>query len=131
MSATLDLQIPEIIDRLLRRTLVPSPWRLCVHPQGWIYFFHPVLRILTVEDIRDSGVHDLVIQKVSQYATDDEDLEIKLFGVSLKHTPFDHLAVNHAHCVASHEVAEVQNKNVSNLQGQARKYSKKTLPKTD
>ncbi|KAJ8595291.1 hypothetical protein M405DRAFT_929576 [Rhizopogon salebrosus TDB-379] len=97
-------------------THVPSPWHLCVHPRGWIYFFHPVLRILTVDDIRDPAVHDLVMQKAAQYTTDDQDIEIKIFGLSLKPTPFDHLVVNHAHCIASHEFAEVQSKNISALQ---------------
>ncbi|OJA17032.1 hypothetical protein AZE42_00542 [Rhizopogon vesiculosus] len=103
----------------VRRTLTPSPWHLCVHPQGWVYFFHPVLRILTAEDIRDTRVHDLVMQKATQYATDEEDIEIKLFDISLKPTPMDHLVVNHAHCVASHEFAEVQSKNISNMEEQA------------
>jgi len=129
------LTVTETIDHLMRgvhRTLIPSPWHICVHPQGWIYFFHPILKILTVEDIRDPGVHDLVMQKSLQYATDDEDLEIKLFGISLITVPFDHLVVNHAHCVASHEFSEVQSKNVSNLHGQACKYfSKETLAKAD
>lgn len=135
MSAT--LAVTKTIDLLMRgvhRTLVPSPWHLCVHPQGWIYFFHPIFRILTVEDIRDPGVHDLVMQKSSQYATDDdsEELEIKLFGISLIPVPFDHLVVNHARCVASYEFSEVQSKNVSNLNGLACKYfSKETLAKAD
>ena len=67
------------------------------------------------------------MQKSSQYTTDEEDLEIKLFGLSLNPVPFDYLAVNHAHCVASHELAEVQNKNASNLEGQACKHSKESL----
>jgi hypothetical protein len=71
------------------------------------------------------------MQKAVQYTTDDQDIEIKIFGLSLKPTPFDHLVVNHAHCIASHESAEVQSENISALQEPACKYSEETLARTD
>ncbi|KIJ70223.1 hypothetical protein HYDPIDRAFT_172100 [Hydnomerulius pinastri MD-312] len=95
-------------------TTLPPPWIECVHPQGWLYFFHPELRIVSVEDIRDPHVYEIVMEKIPHYTCDDTEgeLEIRLHGLSSKPVPFDYLAINHKHLLASHDLAEVQSKNV-------------------
>ncbi|KIK96959.1 hypothetical protein PAXRUDRAFT_137302 [Paxillus rubicundulus Ve08.2h10] len=98
-------------------TTVPSPWIACIHPQGWMYFFHPEFRVVTTEDIRHPHVLDIVMNKIPQYTSEDTDgeLEFQLCGLSPQPLPFDHMVINHKHALASHKLQEVQNKNMTSL----------------
>ncbi|KAF9222100.1 hypothetical protein BS17DRAFT_757004 [Gyrodon lividus] len=98
-------------------TTVPSPWTACIHPQGWLYFFHPEFRIIATEDIRDPHAYDIVMGKIPQYTSEDteSELEFRLYGLSPQHVPLDHLIINHKHSLASHNLQEVQSKNILSL----------------
>jgi hypothetical protein len=93
---------------------VPLPWTTCVHPEGWIYFFNPELKVITDEDIRNPDAHQRIMETSSRYplAELEEGMEVQLYGNS---GDVYNLAVNHIHCIASYSLPEVTHANVAKL----------------
>jgi hypothetical protein len=93
---------------------VPPSWTICVHPQGWIYFFNPSLKVITDEDIRDPDAHQRIVECSSRYPLSelDQGMEVQLYGNS---GDVYNLAVNHVHCIASYSLPEVTHANFANL----------------
>ncbi|KAJ7904382.1 hypothetical protein B0H14DRAFT_2662592 [Mycena olivaceomarginata] len=94
---------------------VPEGWLLHVHPQGWIYFTNPSLKIVTDQDIRSQEVHgilDNVTQPPLNGADDSEQIELHVQATKELSGATDgrgvlSLAINHLHCVASYDLEEV------------------------
>ncbi|KAJ3517966.1 hypothetical protein NLJ89_g168 [Agrocybe chaxingu] len=95
-------------------------WSLCVHPQGWVYFFNPLLKVVTDQDIRKPSVFELTKENCLQYPLDElsDGMEVHLHLQSLignGNTSVFGLAVNHVHCVASYDLQEVKSNNAYSL----------------
>ncbi|KAF9469012.1 hypothetical protein BDZ94DRAFT_1208240 [Collybia nuda] len=92
---------------------LPDDWLLCVHPQGWIYFYSHILKVVTDQDIRDETVYQLITQHTSDYPLSElnEGMEVQLH---VKPQPGGagaatfYLVVNHKDCIASYEREEVK-----------------------
>ncbi|KAJ7276272.1 hypothetical protein B0H12DRAFT_1084441, partial [Mycena haematopus] len=102
---------------------VPEGWLLHVHPQGWIYFSNPSLRIVTDQDIRLPEVYEL-LDKVTQSplnnadASDGIELHIQLtkeLSDVAEGRGVLSLAINHLHCIASYDLEEATSR-FDNLQ---------------
>ncbi|KAF8211266.1 hypothetical protein K438DRAFT_1807001 [Mycena galopus ATCC 62051] len=95
---------------------VPEGWVCHVHPQGWIYFSNPSLRIVTDQDIRIPEVHE-ILDKVTQLPLNNEDgIELhlqatrELSGAATEdrtQAGVLSLAINHSHCIASYKLEDV------------------------
>ena len=42
-------------------TTIPYPWRQYEHPNGDIYYYNPVLRLITPEDIRNTDTLEYIL----------------------------------------------------------------------
>ncbi|KAK0206808.1 hypothetical protein DFS33DRAFT_1257939, partial [Desarmillaria ectypa] len=93
---------------------IPENWIQHVHPQGWLYFSCPSLKIVTAYDIRDPDIYELLTLNAAEYPLSElEDaMEVQLSGHrnpgSLR-SPALNLVINHLHCVASYQLQEVRN----------------------
>ncbi|KAJ6509911.1 hypothetical protein C8R47DRAFT_1095861 [Mycena vitilis] len=98
-------------------TPLPQGWSLHVHPQGWIYFSNPSLKIVTDQDIRLPGIY-AILDKAAQISAvgnvdDLEGIELHLQVTKELSGQADgpgvlSLAINHLHCVASYEIEDVK-----------------------
>lgn len=89
---------------------------LCVHPQGWIYFYNRSLKVVTDHDIRDDAVYSSVSNSTSGYPLSDLDdqMEVLFMQLDVESKPQNstfNLVINHKHCIASYVYEEVQDKN--------------------
>ncbi|KAK7061609.1 hypothetical protein R3P38DRAFT_2830473 [Favolaschia claudopus] len=98
------------------KSCVPQGWLLHVHPQGWVYFTNPSLRVVTDQDVRLQEVQE-ILEKVSQPPPNDvPEVEMHLqVAKELSSAAADSdghggalsLAINHAHCIASYNLEDV------------------------
>ncbi|KAL0949679.1 hypothetical protein HGRIS_009717 [Hohenbuehelia grisea] len=102
---------------------LPADWRLCVHPKGWIYFYHEGMRVVTDSDVRDPFVHLRIMDQINSSGFDDlgEEMEVQVHTghISLLSSVTDqshlHLHVNHKNCIASYNLQEVLSEHVALL----------------
>ncbi|KAJ6599194.1 hypothetical protein DFH09DRAFT_1130389 [Mycena vulgaris] len=96
---------------------IPEGWQLHVHPQGWIYFSSPFLKIVTDQDIRSPEVYEVVhdqATRLNPVNSGDPGIEIhmqvtkELSGTDASGRGVMSLAINHSHCIASYEFEEVK-----------------------
>ncbi|KAF4602432.1 hypothetical protein EYR40_005639 [Pleurotus pulmonarius] len=94
--------------------IVPEGWKLCVHPQGMIYFYNTTLRIVVDEDIRDGAIYRSTMQKFEDLVSlgaviKEDELELCLQPDTPDETAgqFD-MFVNHADCIASYNIQDVR-----------------------
>ncbi|KII94619.1 hypothetical protein PLICRDRAFT_97210, partial [Plicaturopsis crispa FD-325 SS-3] len=92
-------------------------WILHVHPEGYVYFYNPRLRIVTDEDVRLPDTYDAVMRNCRQYPVSmlNDDMEVHLNGLPPEDTASFNLVANHKHCIASYDLHEVTDSNVSAL----------------
>ncbi|PPQ65223.1 hypothetical protein CVT26_000200 [Gymnopilus dilepis] len=119
-SSTL-LNVPTLGDNIFAHTESEKDddWRLCIHSQGWIYFYHPRLKIVTDHDIREPGILAALEDSRSHYPLDDltDGMEVQLVqtrsAAKVSENSFSswNLTINHKHCVASYNFEEVRNDN--------------------
>ncbi|KDR83588.1 hypothetical protein GALMADRAFT_1338525, partial [Galerina marginata CBS 339.88] len=97
-------------------------WTLCVHSQGWIYFYNPSLKVVTDQDIRRPEVLEMTENSYSQYPLSElsDGMEVHLHvqsRISLRKPESGNgissfnLTINHNHCTASYDFDEVQDNN--------------------
>ncbi|KAF7355205.1 hypothetical protein MSAN_01436300 [Mycena sanguinolenta] len=99
---------------LVADSSVPEGWALHAHPQGWVYFTNPTLRIVTDQDVRLPEICEM-LDKVTQFCLNNADgIELHLqVAKELSGAAEGHgagalsLAINHLHCVASYDLEEV------------------------
>ncbi|KAF8076255.1 hypothetical protein FPV67DRAFT_405896 [Lyophyllum atratum] len=101
----------------------PDIWALCVHPQGWIYFYSSFLKVVTDQDVRDPDISELLIKNTSNYPLPDLDdqMEVQLFvqtNMGPEGMANIFLVINHKHCVAAYDLHEVRDQNVRLLDPQ-------------
>ncbi|KAF4600669.1 hypothetical protein EYR38_005312 [Pleurotus pulmonarius] len=96
------------------KLITPEGWKLCVHPQGMIYFYNPTLRIVVDEDIRDGAIYRSTMQKFEDLVSlgaviKEDELELCLQPDTPDETAgqFD-MFVNHAECIASYNIQDVR-----------------------
>ncbi|KAJ6629122.1 hypothetical protein B0H10DRAFT_1987987 [Mycena sp. CBHHK59/15] len=95
---------------------VPEGWQLHVHPQGWIYFSSPSMKVVTDQDVRLPEVYEILhdqATRLNPLTSTDEGMEIHLQAAKQLDGPADgrsvfSLAINHTHCIASYEVEDVR-----------------------
>ncbi|KAJ7638688.1 hypothetical protein FB45DRAFT_903547 [Roridomyces roridus] len=91
---------------------LPEGWLLHVHPQGWVYFSNPSLRIVTDQDIRLPAIYELLQAQASRLNTVGEGSEIYLQVTKELSGPSDHgvfiIEVDHAHCIASYNSKDLE-----------------------
>ncbi|KAF9498484.1 hypothetical protein BDN71DRAFT_1587501 [Pleurotus eryngii] len=99
-----------VCDEVVLR--LPDDWTLCVHPQGWIYFYNAKCKVVIDADLRDTdvcrkatdfcsmGLPDLAegtemhVQFLDHFSGNDNRVEMEPAPLCL--------LVNHAQCVASY-----------------------------
>ncbi|KAJ7507678.1 hypothetical protein B0H11DRAFT_2313851 [Mycena galericulata] len=97
---------------------------LHVHPQGWIYFSNPSLRVVTdqvsspaeVKDVRLPEIYEVLhdqATRLNPLNSSDKGIEMHLQVAKELSGPsggrgFLSLAINHTHCIASHDLGEVK-----------------------
>ncbi|KAF8192587.1 hypothetical protein BJ912DRAFT_962460 [Pholiota molesta] len=93
-------------------------WTLCVHPQGWVYFYNPVLKAVTDQDIRQPEVLLHTEEICSQYPLSElsEQMEVhihmtQMISLAIGSKGLFNLAISHIHCVASYDLDEVKGDN--------------------
>ncbi|SJL02261.1 uncharacterized protein ARMOST_05587 [Armillaria ostoyae] len=97
---------------------IPDNWIQHVHPQGWLYFSCPSLKIVTAYDIRDPDIYEILTLNAAAYPLSglEDAMEVQLSGHrnpgSLQ-SPALNLVINHLHCVASYELEEVRSDTIS------------------
>ncbi|KAG7449370.1 uncharacterized protein BT62DRAFT_680326 [Guyanagaster necrorhizus] len=97
---------------------IPENWIQHIHPQGWLYFSCPSLKIVTAYDIRDPDVYEILTLNSAEYPLSElEDaMEVQMSGHrnpgSLQSLALN-LVINHLHCVASYQLQEVRNDVIS------------------
>jgi hypothetical protein len=87
----------------------PEEWSSHIHPQGWVYFYHPKIRVVTNDDIRAPSVLDTVEKYIATYPLSDLADGMELL---VPHNPQldEHmftLIVNHKSCMAGYDLADV------------------------
>ncbi|KAJ6539219.1 hypothetical protein B0H19DRAFT_1177742 [Mycena capillaripes] len=90
-------------------------WLLHVHPQGFIYFTNPVLKVVTDQDVRLPEIHE-ILDKATPLPNNANDLEgielhlqvTKELSDTAGGSGILSLAINHLHCVASYEIDDVK-----------------------
>jgi len=88
---------------------VPEGWISHTHPQGWAYFHHPKIRVVTNDDIRIPKVLEAVESYIETYPFSDLEDGMELL-VPHDPQPNEHtvsLVVNHKFCMAGYDVREV------------------------
>ncbi|KAF8897409.1 hypothetical protein BD779DRAFT_1490637 [Infundibulicybe gibba] len=100
-------------DSSVGENRVPDGWDVCVHPQGWIYFYNQSLKLVTDQDIRVHKVAAAFAEHMFQHHTTSEGVELQINIPSeptdsglQKPAPFQ-LAINHEYCIASYQVEDV------------------------
>ncbi|KAJ7228788.1 hypothetical protein GGX14DRAFT_415053 [Mycena pura] len=104
---------------LVSDNYLPEGWLLHAHPQGWIYFSNPSLKIITDQDIRLHEVHEILQEALRSNPLESldagEELEIHLHMTTELQASeaapgrgIMSLAINHKHCIASYTVEEVK-----------------------
>lgn len=99
------IQVPPILSTLP----VPKGWISHIHPQGWAYFHHPKMRVVTNDDIRMPKVLEAVETHIGTYPFSDLEDGMELL-VHHDPQPNEHtlsLVVNHNFCMAGYDVKEV------------------------
>ncbi|KJA30061.1 hypothetical protein HYPSUDRAFT_73531, partial [Hypholoma sublateritium FD-334 SS-4] len=92
-------------------------WTLCVHSQGWVYFYNPFLRVVTDQDIRKPELLKIAQDLCSGYPIEElsEGMEVHISTgqntASGSSCGLFNTAVNHVHCVASNNLDEIKNDN--------------------
>ncbi|KAJ7047498.1 hypothetical protein C8F04DRAFT_1059072 [Mycena alexandri] len=107
--------VSRVASTLVAENHVPKDWLLHVHPQGWIYFYNPSLKIVIDQDVRILEVYEIV-QKAIQLNPSDADsqemethmqvtqeLQASGAGVGVLSLVIDHL-----NCIASYEWEDVK-----------------------
>ncbi|KAJ7781377.1 hypothetical protein B0H16DRAFT_1358888 [Mycena metata] len=100
---------------LVAQNHVPEGWLLHVHPQGWIYFSNPSLKIVTDQDARIPEVYE-ILQKAIQLhlgSTDSEEAETHMqvtreLQASGPGVGALSLVIDHLNCIASYEWEDVK-----------------------
>ncbi|KAJ8697861.1 hypothetical protein PTI98_004632 [Pleurotus ostreatus] len=94
--------------------VVPEGWKLCIHPQGMIYFYNSALRIVVDEDVRDAAIYRSTMQKFEDLVSlgavmEEDELELCLQPDTPDETAgqFD-MFVNHVDCIASYNIQDVR-----------------------
>lgn len=87
----------------------PEEWSSHIHPQGWVYFYHPKIRVVTNDDIRAPSVLDTVEKYIATYPLSDLADGMELL---VPHNPQldEHmftLIVNHKSCMAGYDLTDV------------------------
>ncbi|PPQ83302.1 hypothetical protein CVT25_004041 [Psilocybe cyanescens] len=102
---------------------IPEDWTMCVHPQGWVYFYNHSLSIVTDQNIRLPDVLRMTQESYSGYPLSEllEGMEVHLHVQAQKIAQkFEgnnggiatfNLTINHNNCVASYEIADVMGDN--------------------
>ncbi|KAH9965722.1 hypothetical protein BC827DRAFT_760720 [Russula dissimulans] len=88
---------------------VPEGWISHIHPQGWAYFRHPKIRVVTNDDIRIPKVLETVESYIKTYPFSDLEDGMELL-VPHDPQPNEHaasLVINHKFCMAGYDVKEV------------------------
>lgn len=100
---------------------VPDGWSLCIHPRGWIYFYNASLKIVTDQDVRDPEIYNATKYQSTLYPMSElaDHMEVQMqVQPDVGQTIFN-IAINHEHCVASHDLHEVQDAYVSRMEPNA------------
>lgn len=113
-SRSSTLVLPE---RSFEEKSPPDIWTLCVHPQGWVYFYSSVSKVVTNQDIRDPDIFEIVTKNTANYPLPDLDasMEVQLLvqmSAGLQGMASLFLVINNKHCVASYDLREVKGDNV-------------------
>ena len=88
---------------------LPGGWSSHIHPQGWVYFYHPKIRIVTNDDIRVPSVLDTVEKYIATYPFSDlaDGMELLVpHNPQLDEHMFS-LIVNHKSCLAGYDLKDV------------------------
>ncbi|KAJ7179253.1 hypothetical protein C8R46DRAFT_1073123 [Mycena filopes] len=103
---------------LVAESSVPEGWLLHVHPQGWIYFSSPSLKIVTDQDVRIPEVYEILdkaiqlnpsnvdLGDIETHLQVTQDLQSSGPGVGVLS-----LAIDHSNCIASYEFHDVKSFN--------------------
>lgn len=105
---------------------VPDGWSIHVHPEGWIYFSNPSLRVVTQDDIRQPDHYRNMSHACSMLPMDELDalgLEVQVLCLDdknylnfyFRYLPGQsggfgafNLYIDHQHCLASYSISEVK-----------------------
>ncbi|KAH9482388.1 hypothetical protein JR316_0004488 [Psilocybe cubensis] len=102
---------------------IPEGWTMCVHPQGWVYFYNHTLKVVADHNIRLPGILEITRQSYLGYPLSEltEGMEVHLHVQAQKIADkfkgnnggiaTFNLTINHKHCVASYEIADVMGDN--------------------
>lgn len=85
-------------------------WVAYTHPQGWVYFYHPKIRVVTNDDIRQPEVLDAVERYIATYPFSDLSDDMELL-VHHDPQPDEHMfsvLVNHESCMAGYSPKDVK-----------------------
>lgn len=88
----------------------PEGWRSHIHPQGWVYFYHPKTRVVTNDDIRTPSILSTLERYIATYPFCDlaDGMELRL---PYDPQPYEHmfsLIVNHKSCMAGYTLKDVK-----------------------
>ncbi|KAF9451631.1 hypothetical protein P691DRAFT_723639 [Macrolepiota fuliginosa MF-IS2] len=89
--------------------LMPEGWKICVHPQGWMYFFNPTLKIASDHDVRNPEIYASIMNDADRGYTLDDSMEIHFFAQGHQTTAAGripknfYLFVDHSRCIAFYE----------------------------
>lgn len=78
---------------------LPPQWTQYVHPQGWVYFRHDALKVVTDEDIREPHIH-VKLSKYCESITEATQQDREIYVLGPTSPPFV-LYVDHFQCTAA------------------------------
>ncbi|KAJ3573342.1 hypothetical protein NP233_g2497 [Leucocoprinus birnbaumii] len=87
---------------------IPEDWKICTHPQGWVYFVNPTAKLVTDHDIRNQDVFNSIMRDADRNFALNESTEMHFFA---RHTIGSQeqimtnliLFVDHSRCTAYYE----------------------------
>lgn len=80
-----------------------------IHPQGWVYFYHPKTRVVTNDDIRRPGVLGVIETYMETYPFSDliDGMELLIPHDPQPNEHMLSLVVNHKSCMAGYRSEDV------------------------
>ena len=80
------------------------------HPEGWVYFYHPKIRVVTNDDIRQPEVLDAVERYIATYPFSDlsDNMELLVHHAPQPDEHMFSLLVNHEYCMAGYSPKDVK-----------------------
>ncbi|KAJ8523448.1 hypothetical protein ONZ45_g30 [Pleurotus djamor] len=99
-------------------SLLPGGWLMCVHPQGWVYFVNPSLKITTDSDIREEDTLRSIMalhsdSSLASKLEDDMEVQVNISSTNHDNAQSFNLVINHTLCVASFNIEDVTSESPS------------------